>query len=284
MRCILLLFCFVSACDNRSVANGRQFSGLSRKMSSTAIGYSHTIERSRFRLGQSPVSLSELEWNKIVGSEGTFATDPRTGAVLALPNAGAPSITTAALTENPDENNSRVMDYFVSAGLPKEQISGVNVLTAMTASGRVGDTNPVEPKFVAYTSVLQRSLGNVIVADSFAWARFNINDDVVTEGVYWPSIPGQTIDDANALVALISDEKQASTYTAKLPPGGSLPGIVVIHHSNSASKLSFTAYASYDVMYRGYPGRGSARHFDINGNELPDIPLSSVVHVDSPKS
>jgi hypothetical protein len=271
---VQLLLLLLSSCssETRTPNSGVRRASLSE---GDIPGYFHTIGVSKFRPGQAPVMVSELGWNKTVGSDGSFSTYVATGAVMALPNAGAPSTLVAAFTADPNENNARVSDYFSAAGIPSDQVSGVSVTTEMAASGSTDDPTPPTPKFVAYASVLARSANGIRVVDSFAWARFNAKDEVVAEAVYWPTIPVSVVNDATDLSGLLADKNQASAYLAKLPPGGMLPGEVVIHHTLATARVPFSAYASYEVSYPGQAGRHGTRRFGIAGQQLANLPYSS---------
>ncbi|HEX3851481.1 MAG TPA: hypothetical protein VHW01_10975, partial [Polyangiaceae bacterium] len=110
------------------------------------------------------------------------------------------------------------------------------------------------------------------VPDSFATARFNANDEVTTEWVYWPPISRSTVDDAHAIQKQLSDPAGRQTFMAHLPPSlQTRPGEITIRHSDFDDDSGFVAFASYDVHYdRGDEGAGRAgtRHFLINGTEV----------------
>src|SRR5262249_37684336 len=88
-------------------------------------GFIHAANKSKFRLGANPAPTLEFGLCKLVGSEGVFATVPETGWVLAIPNARAPSTLTDPLTRSPEVHNQTVVDYFIGAGLPADQVGGV---------------------------------------------------------------------------------------------------------------------------------------------------------------
>ena len=133
-------------------------------------GFVHTANNSRFRVGANPTSKLEYGISKLVGSEGVFGTVPETGWVLATPNARAPSTLAEPLTRSPDVHNKTVLDYFVGAGLPADQIGLVNAHATVKGSG-VGSVDMSNGEFAGYTSVLSRTVAGIPVPDSFAWVK-----------------------------------------------------------------------------------------------------------------
>ena len=97
--------------------------------------YVHTMARSRFAIGPSPSHYSEFGIDKVVGDYGVFGTNAKTGMVLALPNADAPSRGRPGPKYGADAHNAAVKDYFVGAGLPAEEIGPITVNTTMSAGG-----------------------------------------------------------------------------------------------------------------------------------------------------
>jgi hypothetical protein len=235
-------------------------------------GYVHTLSVSRFKPGGTITTVSEMGWNKEVGSEGVFATDELTGAVRASLNGNAPTATIPALTSDPNVHNQAVLSYFLGCGLPQDQVAEVHPMAEMEASGAVGDPSPAQPRFVSYFSRLERQIQGVPVIESFAWARVNKNGDVTAEAVYWPPISNSVVQAARDLMAIDADQTRGPALR-KLLPAGSSGGRVVIHHSSSASHVAFAAFASYDVQWIdsrsvGKNHRARIRSFDANGTEL----------------
>jgi hypothetical protein len=227
-------------------------------------GFVHTANNSRFRVGANPTSKLEYGISKLVGSEGVFGTVPETGWVLATPNARAPSTLAEPLTRSPDVHNKTVLDYFVGAGLPADQIGLVNAHATVKGSG-VGSVDMSNGEFAGYTSVLSRTVAGIPVPDSFAWARFNVKGESVEEQVYWPAIPGNVIQEAKRFQAIVSDPVQYAALLSKVPASLS-SGRVVIRHSPGTEKSAFQAVASYDVLQPGE--MGGVRHFDSTGAEF----------------
>jgi hypothetical protein len=232
-------------------------------------GYIHTIEKSKFRVGAQAQSSPSAGFERWVGAEGVFATVPETGWVLGIPNADAPSRAVSPLTESESLHNKTVLDYFTAAGLPVEQVDSVVAHASMRGGGAAASTaNPSLPPnlmFDGYTSVITRVVAGIPVADSFAWARFNANGEVVEEAVFWPSIPDDVISGANNFVNMVADSTRGPLYLAKLKLGAR-EGRVTIRHSGGWQKSGFQSLVSYDV--RGIGQMDRPHHFDINGTEF----------------
>jgi len=234
------------------------------KVITMGAGYVHTANKSRFHLGANPSPKSEFGFAKLVGSEGVFGTVPETGWVMGIPNAGASSMLADPLTQSPDVHNKTVVDYFVGAGLPADQIKAVNAHASVQGSGS-GPGAMSNGEFAGYTSVITRAVAGIPVPDSFAWARFNANGEAVEEQVFWPTIPSDVIQQAQALQATVSDPQQGASFLNKLP-SKLAHGQVVIRHSPGSQRSLFECVASYDMMEMTPMGR--VRHFDSTGAEF----------------
>jgi hypothetical protein len=267
-----------------------QDSGVIRSDDGGAPGYQHSIERSRFSAGPQQSDLRRVEehgFSKMVGPEGVFAIDSRNGLALAIRSGGAnkdEARSEEAEAEkptllDPDKHNERVVDYFVSAGIPRDQVGAVHANTYLSASGSMNDNRPPAVKVDGYASVLERWVENFAVPDSVAWARIDEQGTVVAEWVYWPAIPAKVLVDARRLEERLASNK--SEFLARLPPDLP-PGQVVIRHSSATEDGPFEAYASYDVVDRKestIPARDknqggaqvisvTVRHFDADGAEI----------------
>lgn len=228
-------------------------------------GYIHLASASKFHVGSAATNLSELGFSKVVGSDGVFATAAN-GWVGAFPVAGAASTMVDPLTRVPEVHNQTVVSYFVGAGLPTAQIGNVTAHADARGSGTGKTSGPLpNGTFAGYTSVLARVVAGIPVPDSFAWAQFNANGEVVKEAVYWPAIPQSVIQEAQALNAKLSDPTQRATYMSKLP-AGLVNGQVVIRHSSCSERSTFEVFAGYDLTERRE--MGGVRHFDMNGTEF----------------
>jgi hypothetical protein len=254
-----------------------------------ASGYQHSIERSQFVTGSSVEQLRPIEefgFSKVVGRKGVFATNLRNGLVIATQNDGMDKSEALPPQEEaraehlryPDKHNTMVMDYFIAAGIPRDQVGGIHANTYLSAGGASADALLVR-KVDGYASVLERVVGDKFpVADSVAWARLDNDGKSVSEWVYWPAIPARAIADARLLEELTTGSRRAE-YLARLP-AGLPPGIVVIHHSSATDEGPFEALATYDVvdsrsvstegadkMSKAPAGVAGVRHFDAEGVE-----------------
>jgi len=224
-------------------------------------GYQHVLSSSAFHLGTTQTQAHTGDFDRVVGSEGVFVTNPVNGAIFAHPTADSSAEKAAPLTTDVKVHNDAVRSYFTSLGLPADQVHHVDIGSSMTSSGRVGDRNPA-PKFVGYTSTLVRRVAGFPVAESVAAARLNVNHEVVREHVYWPELPASVVVDAQALEALVHDPVAGPRFLSGLPEQGKA-GRVVIHHTSAIETSPFVAMASFDVTV----GR-DVHHFDATGAEF----------------
>ncbi|MGH8475181.1 MAG: hypothetical protein ACRER2_05325, partial [Methylococcales bacterium] len=209
--------------------------------------------------------------------------DASNGAVIAIPNAhSTEQQKTVWYTLGADKHNQQVLDYFVAAGIPKDQIGGVYATTSLYASGGADESvvPAPQPKIAGWQSVLGRVINGVPVVDSLAWARMNDQGKVISEWLYWPAIPSKAMDEARQLSAKISQEGERAAFLSRLPHDLP-PGKVVIRHSAASDLGPFEVFASYDVVERRMlsesigpssadgmiPAVSIVRHFDVKGNE-----------------
>jgi hypothetical protein len=273
-----------------SSAGAQAADGIIASEKGGANGYQHSIERSRFvhvTPGESPRIVNEFGFAKVAGSAGVFATNTRTGLVIATPNGvldkqvHMSTEATKAKYENlldPDKHNSMVVQYFTSAGIPKDQIGHVHAVTSLSGGG-IGEHAASIRKVDGYASVLSRVVGDDFpVAESVAWARLDDEGKSISEFVYWPAIPAKAIADARSLKERTTGAQRAE-YLMRLPLEGSA-GTVVIHHSPATDEGPFEALATYDVLdhprtlekssdkvSKAPAGIAVVRHFDVEGNE-----------------
>ncbi len=245
------------------------------------VGYQHGLKHSKFIVGTDVREKSEFGFIKVVGSEGTFAVDATNGAVIAIPNAHSTEQQKRVwYTLGAESHNRQVLDYFLAAGIAREQIGGVAAMTSLYASGKARDAGATRPQVDGWQSVVQRVVNDVPVIDSVVWARMNDQGKVIGEWVYWPPISSKAIDEARELRARTSQEPERAAFLSRLPRD--LPaGKVVIRHSSATANGPFEVFASYDVVERrstrdsthpsGVEGRvltaSIVRHFDVEGNE-----------------
>jgi hypothetical protein len=239
-------------------------------------GYQHQVRGSRFALGEVLETRSEYGYHKVVGAQGVFATDEVNGAVLAIPNAGAPILDVGPPKGTGEDHNARVVAYFKANGIAADQIGSVSAYPMLGRGGLATDLarpDAPAPKLIAYYSVLNRAVDGIPVADSVAWARINANGDVVSETVYWPEIPASVVAEARQLRDSLALPGQAAAFRARAAIGDDSDGRVVIRHTAHTWRGKSGAWALYDVNYR-IPGERSSytRHFDKDGIErrLPE--------------
>jgi hypothetical protein len=230
-------------------------------------GFRQEASNSRFALGTYRETRDEYGLIRVVGSEGVFATRKSNGFVMAIPNGDAGSVKRPPLTNDGDKHNARVLKYFLEAGLPSEQVGGLNASATMAADGTSvgGDLGP--DRLLSYTSDINRSVDGISLPDSNAWAQFNDRDEVVSEGSYWPAIPQSVVDEAKALQAFMADPALAEEYRAKLPTSNR-DGRVVIRHSSPTEDEPPRYFVSFDVVERVAPGAVVTRHFDRDAQEF----------------
>jgi hypothetical protein len=139
--------------------------GIIRSDTGGAPGYQHSLERSRFVTGAQGAALRQVEehgFAKVIGPEGTFATDLRNGLVIAVQAGGAnkgestPEAAKPVYVLDPNKHNEQVLAYFTGAGVPKDQIGGVHANTYLSSSGSMQDEHPAPVKVDGYASVLER--------------------------------------------------------------------------------------------------------------------------------
>jgi hypothetical protein len=224
-------------------------------------GFSGAVQHSRLAIG-TQLSFDAVQgWSRTVGTAGVLAVRPN-GALMGVLNGDAP-VSRAALTRDVNDHNSAVLHYFQDAGLPPDQVKDVSVTTVMKSASGSADA------FLAFNSIVNRQASGVVVADSYAWARFNDNGETVGEGSYWPPLPSSVVQEAVKLQAVLDNSATRDTYTARISVKGE--GHVVIRHTGATTD-PFVARASYDINEPQRLGSSTIRHFDVNGDEfkMPD--------------
>ena len=227
-------------------------------------GYVHAIERSRFSVGGRASSRVEFGMQKSVGDQGVFATT-RAGMTLGIPNADAQVRTRPPFAGGADAQNKAVRSYFEAAGLPADQIAEVVPFAAMHSEGEVAkglDGAMAGAKLGYYFSVLRRQIDGVPVADSLAWARLDVDGNIVMESVYWPPIPEIVIAKARDAQARLADRATQAALLSKVP--GASEATLVIHHTPGFYDGAFEAVATYDINGTG----GKVHHFDASGSPV----------------
>ena len=98
-------------------------------------------------------------------------------------------------------------------------------------------------------SMLKRSIRGILVPDSFAWARMNVDGTVVEEQVYWPPIPQSVIDAALEFSTRLKDKMTRSAFEGQLPPHREALDVVV-RHSPGEWDGPFFVNAYFDILPR----------------------------------
>jgi hypothetical protein len=205
------------------------------------VGAPYDLGKSRFAFGSTPVRDDAFGFVRWVGVHGVVAIAP-SGGEMGVMNGDAPETRLPAWSNDPSAHVQHVTDYFVAMG----------ALTCQISMSTVG---------------LARSVDGIPVVESIAFARFNSDDQSISEGFYWPEIGADVIDAARALRDRLVIDGGLAAYKAKLPANAQGDGQVVIHHTGSSSSAAFRAAASYDVRQQGAEfGRGLS--FDADGNPM----------------
>ena len=227
--------------------------------------------------------MSEHDYAKRRGDQGTFAIDQKNGSTYGVPKANARAQLLVPFGKSPAEHDAFVLDYFRKCGIPAEQIGAVQGRMLLEATGRADEKEQAVPKVKAYYSVLQRVVDGIRVPDSFAWARANEKGEIVDEAVYWPALSRETLTSAQRLRDAWSDEYRRRELSARIH-GDDPRTAVAIRHSAASSHDAFKEFASIDVYVSvAAPGpeqvpTASAtsslshvsyiRHFNLEGTEL----------------
>lgn len=238
--------------DERS-PTAKVATGLQREMEEPLQGYAHRLEMSRFVLGESVNTTSDAFVDFTTGSEGRVTIHRRTQMFSAIPSVTSVERRKSALSRDPAIHNSAVKAYFTQSGLPEMQIDKVAAQAGMSGGGREGDPKALELNFeYYYTNLSRKSAGGIPLPDSFAWARLNVDGNVVAEGVYWPSVDKGVLLAAEALERKLRDPVTRQRFIAKLSPDlaeHAADGAVVIHHTPGVWNGAFEARAVFDVPY-----------------------------------
>jgi hypothetical protein len=229
---------------------------------STVTGYRHLYSSSRFVTGTGGHTVLEGTRTKMIGAEGVFSVHAN-GAVFAIPNAGSAAGKARPWSGTGAEHDARVVAYFTAAGLPAEQMGEVLTNTLLEGGGPAVDPTP-PPAFKGFDSKITRTVDGVRVVDSAAHAQFNADGDVVAEGVYWPELPQNVVDDAKRISAMLADPVRGPKFHSSLRSGPTAKEErVVIRHNSATNEDTFAAVACYERLVEG-----AWQHFDANANEI----------------
>jgi hypothetical protein len=224
-------------------------------------GYVHALARSRFPVGAITGVKDIAGMREIVGSQGVFATEDRSQMVLALPNEGAPSLGDGNFPGGGDAQNAAVLDYFVNAGLPRDQVLGVAALEggrSFISANSPGLTQDILS--TNFDSYISRGYRGVEVVESFAWSQLGSHGESISESVYWPEIPASIMSGIAPFQSMLADAATRDAYLGRLPDG-TQGGVLAIHHTSGTWQGAFAAALSFDVSLNGV-----TVHFDANGS------------------
>jgi hypothetical protein len=121
-------------------------------------GYVHTLEHSRFALGNVKMTTSIWGFDKVVGTEGVFATFAQTGWTLGAPNAAATALKSPIFSGSAADHNQAVLAYFTGAGLPADQVLRVDTGFKGHGSGLESSPETSSLVFDGYISALVRAV------------------------------------------------------------------------------------------------------------------------------
>ena len=253
-----------TACGSHSVDEpvGRLQAGVTT--ASTLAGYVHSIDRSRFRIGQgTTLEVNAPTLRRWRGSLGTFAVDPTNGWSMGDLNADAPR---GPYILDDTAQGTHVKAYFVAAGLPIDQVAWVGATYNVEGGGAVSDPASGIAHLESINSILRRSINGIKIIESVAWAKMTTAGDVDAEYVFWPPIDMSVVNAATAFAATIGDAAAHTAFISRLPGVVQRDDGVVIHHTSPVVHAAATAYVAYDVVLGTTPT--TERHFDVTGLEF----------------
>lgn len=227
----------------------------------TVVGASVYRCQSKFQLGANVKSYTDKGWQKTDGSDGIFSVNLENGAVRAIPHPGAPAPQAAPYGSSLHEHSQHVLGYFINCGIPRAEIAGVRGGTSLAGAATIGVVPKLHLRW--YASNLDRAIDGIPVIDSVAAARFNANDELVRETVYWPPIPQAALVDAKALRTTLSDPSTLSAFQAALPTTKKSGRVVIRHRGMDNHNGAFGAAAVFDVV----DGQ-TVHHFDVSAHEV----------------
>ena len=261
------------ACSSQSVTEPTSEPAAGLKSSSATVapasfsGYVHDVNKSRFQIGQNTVlEVNGAELQRWRGSLGAFALDPTNGWTMAILDSTSPR---GPYILDESTHAQRVKAYFVNAGLPADQISGVQstFLSGVSILSAKDMSSSKPTTLESITAILERSLNGIRVVESYAWAKMKTSGDVEIESVFWPPIDAAIVSRAVAFASVMADASTRASYVSRLPGSGHREGGIVIHHGDSSIHGPPNAYVSFDVTV-STAGSAAMHHFDENGAEF----------------
>jgi hypothetical protein len=220
-----------------------------------------SADGSRFATGIVVRTDHLFEFDRVVGTDGVLAFGKH-GVTLGVPNADAASVKAPPFRGSGAEHTSKVKDYFLGAGLPSSQLGEEHIHAAMQQGAALSEqlAGQAKPTFAGYTTVLYRQLDGIPVRGSYAWARFNAEDVVVAEEVFWPALPAFLVAEAQAFRARLTDPQQREAFLASVPAKHrALTPVVVVTHSPHFQDAFETAVVAE------FPTTDDVRHFAADG-------------------
>jgi len=267
------------------------FGGLAGASPSNAGGiqYEHLADKSQFNVGAGGHLEVQGPYQRLRGDRGAFMVDTVTGATLATLNAPpSPDLLPQPLTQDPDEHSGIVREYLIRAGVPAGEVSGTHVTTTMKGGGSTQSPAMSSPsKLLWYTTHLERSIQGIPVEGSFAFAAFDSNGEVITEGVYWPAIPDGVVDEAVQLKQRLDSPTEKAAFLRSVEAARAdakdAAGEVKIVHTSAGHHGQFEAKAVYSTVVKSRTGgKASLVRFD-SGARAVAMADEKATGVDSPR-
>lgn len=271
-----IVMLLIQGCSNDASTDSSesQVAGPADPRAMAGVLYQHTIEQSRFKVGDQVRHEVEGPYDRLVGSRGVFFRDTVTNAVLAVPNATPTELLPQPLTESAEQHSKVAAGYLLGAGIPAKEVSGSHVTTTMSGGAERGTPPSDKDRLLWYTTHLERTLGGIPVESSFAYAAFDSNGEVIEEGVHWPAIPAAVLADALALKQQLSTPERRAGFLAAVEAsqavaGAASAGEVKIVHSPPTYHGRFEARAVYTVVVPDKDTRmAHVLRFDGAGNRV----------------
>ena len=236
-----------------------------RQAAAPIPGYIHSLAVSKFRIGQSPaIEVDSPTFRRWRGSLGAFAVDQSNG--LAMGVLDATSSTGPYVLDTPT-HEQMVQSYFISAGLPANQVGPVLTTYMVGGGGAMAATSSTGSQLTGLTSTVSRVVNGIRIMDSWAAARIKTTGDVDWESVFWPPIDGDLVAGALAFATSMADPVAHSAFMSALPGSVRSERGVVIDHTRPGQHYAPVCYVSFDVFI-GPDTSSGERHFDASGTEF----------------
>jgi hypothetical protein len=267
---ILGFACLEAACASRVAepTENTNSAVASVPSGSSVPGYVHALSNSKFRIGQgATIELSNSQIQRWRGSLGAFAVDPGNGAAMGVLDA---KTATGPYILDEATHNASVKAYFISAGIPAQQIAGVHatfVSFGSTTISAIAAPTSTPIALESMNSILTRAIQGIPVVESTAWAKMRTSGEVDMELVFWPPIDATVVNQALAFAKQMKDPTAHSAFLSKLPRAVQKEIGVVIHHTDTTVHSAPTAYVAYDAVIDS-EATAPVLHFDVNGSPL----------------